>query len=68
MVCAMLVISRSIGDSFRIGDDIVIKVVDNTGSTAKFGITAPKNIAIHRDEIYNKIHDDTSNPVSPYAD
>ena len=61
----MLVISRTIGDSFRIGDDVVIAVVDVSGNAAKLGISAPKNISIHREEIYDKIRDAASQHSSP---
>lgn len=65
MECSILVISRTIGDTFRIGDDVMIEVVDCSGNTAKLGITAPKNIAIHREEIYDKIRDAASQHSSP---
>lgn len=51
----MLVLSRKIGTSIMIGDDIEITVVGITGGQVKFGINAPKEIPVHRDEIYERI-------------
>lgn len=51
----MLVITRRIEESFYIGDDIKITVVSIKGEQVRLGITAPKEIAVHREEIYEKI-------------
>ena len=51
----MLVITRSIGELFRIGNDIEILVADISGESAKLGITAPRDIAVHREEVYRKL-------------
>lgn len=51
----MLILSRKIGGVICIGDDIKIKIVDASQWQIKVGIDAPKNIAVHREEIYNKI-------------
>ncbi|MCL2579646.1 MAG: carbon storage regulator [Oscillospiraceae bacterium] len=47
----MLVISRRIGESFLIGDDIVATVVDITGGKVVLGLNAPKEVAIRRNEV-----------------
>lgn len=51
----MLVLSRKRDESIIIGDDIVITVVDVRGEQVKIGVTAPKNVSIHRKEIYEAI-------------
>ncbi len=51
----MLVLSRRIGEVLRIGDDIIITVVNIKGSQVKIGVEAPKTIAVHRQEIFLKI-------------
>lgn len=48
----MLVITRNLGDSFRIGDDITITVTGVRDESARLGIDAPKDIEILREEIY----------------
>ncbi len=50
----MLILTRRIGESIVIGDDIIIQVLD-ISSQVKLGIIAPKDISVHRAEIYAKI-------------
>lgn len=52
----MLILSRKVGESIQIGDNIKILIadIDNKGFI-KIGIDAPKNITVHRDEVYRKI-------------
>lgn len=54
----MLVLSRKLDESIIIGDDIVVTVVDVKGEQIKIGITAPKNVSIHRKEVYEAIQDE----------
>jgi carbon storage regulator len=51
----MLVLTRKLGESIRIGDTITVKIVDLDGRHVKLGIEAPKNVAINREEIYERI-------------
>ena len=51
----MLVITRRLGESINIGDNIKITVVDIDGKQVKIGIEAPKDIAIFREEVYERI-------------
>ncbi|MCP8617601.1 carbon storage regulator CsrA [Salirhabdus salicampi] len=51
----MLVLTRKTGESIRIGDDIEVKIVDVDGDQVKIGISAPKNVDIYREEIYEQI-------------
>lgn len=51
----MLVLTRKIGESIRIGDNISIKVVDLDSRHVKIGIEAPRSIAVNREEIYERI-------------
>jgi carbon storage regulator len=51
----MLILTRRIGESIRIDDHIEIKVTGVHGSMAQIGITAPKDVSVHREEIYQKI-------------
>ncbi len=54
----MLVLTRKLGESIRIGDNIVIKVVDLDGRHVKLGIEAPRSVAVNREEIYTRIQNE----------
>lgn len=51
----MLVLTRKLGESIRIGDNITVKIVDLDGRHVKLGIEAPKTVAVNREEIYERI-------------
>ena len=51
----MLLLTRKIGQSIMIGDDIVVRISAITGGQVKIGIEAPSNVAINREEIYEKL-------------
>lgn len=54
----MLVLTRNQGESIIIGQgEIVITVLSNSGKQIKIGVTAPKNISVHRKEIYERIQE-----------
>ncbi|MEJ5226427.1 carbon storage regulator CsrA [Thermodesulfovibrio sp.] len=60
----MLVLTRKAGQSIRIGDSIVIKIVSVDGSQVKIGIEAPKGIAIFREELYEKLRESNIEAVT----
>jgi len=51
----MLILTRKQGESVAIGDDIQVTVVEIQGKQVKLGVKAPREIAVHRQEIYEKI-------------
>lgn len=51
----MLVIGREVGEVINIGNDIKLKVLAVEGGTVRFGISAPRNVEIHRGEIYKRL-------------
>ena len=57
----MLILTRKIGESLRIGDDVSVIVLGVKGNHARIGVDAPKSVSVHREEIYNKIQDEKSN-------
>ncbi|NQD65112.1 carbon storage regulator CsrA [Bacillus haikouensis] len=56
----MLVLTRKTGEAIQIGEDIEISVVSVKGDQVKLGINAPKNIEIHRKEIYLTIQEENT--------
>jgi carbon storage regulator len=51
----MLVLSRKREESIRIGDEIVITIVDIRGDKVRLGVEAPKDVPVHRQEVYEAI-------------
>lgn len=51
----MLVLTRKKGQSIIIGDNIEVSIIEIQGEQVRIGINAPKDITIHRDEIYKEI-------------
>ena len=51
----MLVLSRKKDELIRIGEEITVMIVDVRGDKVKLGISAPSNVAVHREEIYQAI-------------
>jgi carbon storage regulator len=51
----MLLLVRRIGKSILIGDDIKVQILGIKGCQVRLGISAPKQISVHREEVYNKI-------------
>jgi carbon storage regulator len=52
----MLVLSRKKNESIVINNDVIITVVEVRGDKVRLGIVAPKDVAVHREEIYEAIH------------
>ena len=51
----MLVLTRHIGESLIMGDDVIVTVIGIKGNQIRLGINAPKEISVHREEIYQRI-------------
>ena len=54
----MLILTRRVGESLMIGDDVTITVLGVKGNQVRIGIDAPKDVAVHREEIFNRIKSD----------
>lgn len=55
----MLLLTRRVGEKVLINDDITIIVCAASGQKAKIGIEAPREISVHREEIYDSIREET---------
>ena len=51
----MLILTRKEGESLRLGDNITVTVVSVKGGNVRLGIDAPREVAVHREEIYERI-------------
>jgi len=51
----MLILTRRVGETIRIGDDVSVTVLGVKGNQVRLGIAAPKNVAVHREEIFERI-------------
>lgn len=51
----MLVLTRKVGESIRIGDNIKLTVIEADGSNIKLGIDAPRSVKVHREEVFERI-------------
>ena len=54
----MLILTRRVGETLMIGDDISITVLGVKGNQVRIGVNAPREVAVHREEIYNRIQND----------
>ena len=53
----MLILTRRVGESLMIGDDVTITVLGVKGNQVRIGVKAPKEVAVHREEILNRIEE-----------
>lgn len=62
----MLIVSRRVGEKIMIGDDVVLEVLEVTGTTVKIGVQAPRSVPVYREEIWEAVR--TENQAAAAAD
>ena len=71
----MLILTRRVGETVMIGNDVTVTILGVKGNQVRVGINAPKNVAVHREEIYERTkreqqgdsHDEPRNESAEYA-
>lgn len=63
----MLVLSRRLDETLIIGDDIKITVLGISGNQVRIGIAAPKEVSVHREEVYLRIKQESKQPAAVTA-
>ena len=64
----MLVLSRRVGESVTIGDDVVVTVLEVRGDVVRVGIDAPRSVAVHRTELLIELENSNQQSASPSED
>jgi len=60
----MLILTRRVGETLIIGDDVIVTVLGIKGNQVRIGINAPKDVSVHREEIYQRIKQDKNTTTS----
>lgn len=63
----MLILTRRVGETLMIGDQVTVTVLGVKGNQVRIGITAPKDVAVHREEIYQRIKQEHDASVAAHA-
>jgi len=59
----MLILTRRVGETLMIGDDVTVTVLGVKGNQVRIGVNAPKDVAVHREEIYDRIRKEHDAPL-----
>ena len=54
----MLILTRRVGESLMVGDQVSVTVLGVKGNQVRIGVNAPRDVAVHREEIYQRIQDE----------
>ena len=62
----MLILTRRVGETLMIGDQVTVTVLGVKGNQVRLGVNAPKEVAVHREEIYRRIQTEKSGDGNGY--
>ena len=60
----MLILTRRVGETVTIGDEVTVTVLGVKGNQVRLGVQAPRTVAVHREEIHNRIKREQSGPAA----
>ncbi|MEW8308217.1 MAG: carbon storage regulator CsrA [gamma proteobacterium symbiont of Ctena orbiculata] len=55
----MLILTRRVGETLNIGDDVTVTVLDVKGNQVRIGVDAPRDVEVHREEVYELIQEES---------
>ena len=61
----MLILTRRVGETLMVGDDVTVTVLGVKGNQVRIGVNAPKDVAVHREEIYERIRKENEGSKPP---
>jgi carbon storage regulator len=63
----MLILTRRVGETVMIGNEVTVTVLGVKGNQVRIGVNAPKDVAVHREEIYERIKREEDGAQSPHV-
>lgn len=63
----MLILTRRVGESIMIGEEVVVTVLGVKGNQVRIGVNAPKEVSVHREEIYERIRREDGSDEANYG-
>ena len=64
----MLILTRRVGETVMIGEDVTVTVLGVKGNQVRIGVSAPRDVAVHREEIFERIKREEAGEVEPAHD